>query len=65
MSVLTTANNVFDVHRFKQQQSEAIQNFNDQLLEYAETNVKENKNLKIAAKKISDKHKRLRIETII
>ena len=47
-------NNVFDFEKFKQQQAEAIKNFNDQLP------VKKNKNLKIATKKISGKYRKLR-----
>ena len=60
-SVLVAANKVFDFNQFKKQQKDAIQNFNDKLLDDAETinytddislnDVKENKNLKISAKK--------------
>ena len=53
-SILAQVNNVFDFEKFKQQQAEAIKNFNDQLP------VKKNKNLKIAAKKISGKYQKLR-----
>ena len=53
-SIIAQVNNVFDVEKFKQQQTEAIKNFNDQLP------VKKNKNLMIAAKKISGKYRKLR-----
>ena len=53
-SILAQVNDIFDFEKFKQQQAEAIKDFNDQLP------VKENKNLKIAAKKISGKYKKLR-----
>ena len=52
-SILAQVNNVFDFEKFKQQQAEAVKNFNDQL------SVKKN-NLKIAAKKISGKYRKLR-----
>ena len=48
-------NDVCDFEKFKQQQAEAIKNFNDQL-----PSVKKNKNLQIAAKKISGKYRKLR-----
>ena len=47
-------NNIFDFEKCKQQQAEAIKNFNDQLP------VEKNKNLKIAAKKISSKYWKLK-----
>ena len=53
-SILAQVNNIFDFEKFKQQQAEAIKNFNDQLP------VKKNKNLKITAKKISTKYRKLR-----
>ena len=69
-SVLVAANKVFDFNKFKKQQEDAIRNFNDKLLDDAEIinyaddisldDVKENKNLKISAKKISDKYRKLR-----
>ena len=69
-SVLAAANKVFDFNKFKKQQEDAIRNFNDKLLDDAEIinyaddisldDVKENKNLKISAKKISDKYRKLR-----
>ena len=69
-SVLAAANKVFDYNKFKKQQKDAIQNFNDKLLDDAETinyeddfgldDVKENKNLKISAEKISYKYRKLR-----
>ena len=36
-SVLVAANKVFDYNKFKKQQQDAIQNFNDKLLDNAET----------------------------
>ena len=69
-SILEAANRVLDFEAFKKQQKEAINNFNENLLENAKTinyvddinldDVKDNKNLKISAKKISDKYKKLR-----
>ena len=69
-SILEAANRVLDFEAFKKQQKEAINNFNEKLLKNAETinyvddinldDVKDNKNLKISAKKISDKYKKLR-----
>ena len=68
-SVLAATNKVFDYNKFKKQQQDAIQNFNDKLLDDAKTityandlsldDIKENKNLKISAKKISDKYRKL------
>ena len=69
-SIISAANKVFDFNKFKKQQEDAIKNFNENLLENAETinyidninldDVKDNKNLKITAKKISDKYRKLR-----
>ena len=69
-SVLAAADKIFDYNKFKNQQKDAIQNFNDKLLEDAKTinyeddfgldDVKENKNLNISAEKISDKYRKLR-----
>ena len=69
-SILEAANRVLDFEAFKKQQKEAINNFNEKLLKNAETinyvddinldDVKDNKNLKISAKKISNKYKKLR-----
>ena len=69
-SILEAANRVLDFEAFKKQQKEAINNFNENLLENAKTinyvddinldDVKDNKNLKISAKKISNKYKKLR-----
>ena len=69
-SILEAANRVLDFEAFKKQQKEAINNFNEKLLKNAKTinyvddinldDVKDNKNLKISAKKISDKYKKLR-----
>ena len=69
-SILAAANKVFDFNKFKKQQEDTIKNFNDNLLENTETiiyiddinldDVRDNKNLKISAKKISDKYRKLR-----
>ena len=69
-SILTAANKVFDYDEFKKQQAKAIDNYNQNLLENAETNkyvddinldnVKDKKDLKITSKKISEKYRRLR-----
>ena len=71
-SILETANRVLDFEAFKKQEKETINNFNENLLENTETinyvddinldDVKDNKNLKISAKKISDKYETLRKE---
>ena len=68
--ILAAANKVFDFDEFKKQQAHAINNYNQNLLENAETinyandinfdNVKDNKDLKITAKKISEKYRKLR-----
>ena len=69
-SILAAANKVFDFNKFKKQQEDTIKNFNDNLLENTETiiyiddinldDVRDNKNLKISAKKISDKYRKLK-----
>ena len=69
-SILAAANKALDFDKFKQEQERALQQYNDQLMNDAETinyvddinleDVKDNKNLKIAAKKISDKYRKLR-----
>ena len=69
-SILTAANKVLDYDEIKKQQAKAIDNYNQNLLENAETikyvddinldNVKDNKDLKITSKKISEKYRRLR-----
>ena len=69
-SILAAANKVFDFNKFKKQQEDTIKNFNDNLLENTETiiyiddinldDVRDNKNLKISAKKISDSYRKLR-----
>ena len=69
-SILTAENKVLDYDEFKKQQAKAIDNYNQNLLENAETikyvddinldNVKDNKDLKITSKKISEKYRRLR-----
>ena len=68
--ILEAANRVLDFKAFKKQQKEAINNVYENLLENAEiinyvddTNlddVKDNKNLKTSAKKISNKYRKLR-----
>ena len=68
-SILAAANKVFDYKEFKKQQENAIQDLKERWMEDAETinylddintdDLKENKNLKIAAKKISDKYRKL------
>ena len=63
-SILAEANKVLDFDKFKQEHERKLQQYNDQLMNDAETityvddinleDVRDNKNLKIAAKKISD-----------
>ena len=67
-SILEAANKALD--KFKKQQEATINNFNENLLENSETinygdninldDVKDNKNLKISASKISEKYRKLR-----
>ena len=69
-SILAAANKVLDIDKFKQEQERKLQQYNDQLMNNAEKinyvddinleDVRDNKNLKIAAKKISDKYRKLR-----
>ena len=69
-SILAAANKVLDFDEFKKQQAKAIDNYNQNLLENAETinyvddinldDVKDNKDLKITSKKISEKYRKLR-----
>ena len=69
-SIINAANKVIDFEQFKKEQEKRLQEYKDQLLNDVETinyvdnvnldNVRENKNLKIAAKKISDKYKKIR-----
>ena len=69
-SIIEAVNKVIDFDKFKKQQEAAINNFNENLLENAETinyaddvnldDVKDNKNLKISASKISKKYRKLR-----
>ena len=69
-SILAAANKVLDFDKFKRELERKLQQYNDQLMNDAETinyvddisleDVTDNKNLKIAAKKISDKYRRLR-----
>ena len=69
-SILNAANKVIDFEQFIKEQEKRLQEYNDQLLNDVETinyvgdinldDVKENKNLKIAAEKISYKYKKLR-----
>ena len=70
LSILAAANKVFNFEEFKKQQENAIQDLKERWMEDAETinylddinidDLKENKNLKIAAKKISDKYRKLK-----
>ena len=65
-SILAAANKVLDFDDFKKQQAKAINNYNQNLLENAETiiyvddinldDVKDNKDLKITSKNISKKY---------
>ena len=69
-SILAAANKVLDFDEFKKQQAKAIDNYNQNLLENAETinyvddinldYVKDNKDLKIPAAKMSEKYRKLR-----
>ena len=69
-SIIEAANKVLDFDKFKKQQETTINNFNENLIENAETinyvddinldDVKDNKNLKISARKISEKYRKLR-----
>ena len=69
-SILAAANKVLDFDEFKRGQERKLQHYNDQLMNDAETinyvdhinleDVRDNKNLKITAKKISDKYRKLR-----
>ena len=69
-SIVNAANKVMDFEQFKKEQEERLQEYNDQLLNDAETinsvddvnldDVRENKNLKMVAKKVSDKYKKIR-----
>ena len=70
VSILAAANKVLDFDEFKKQQAKAINNYNQNLLENTETikyandinldDVKDNKDLKITAKKISEKYRKSR-----
>ena len=70
-SILNQANKVFNFEQFKREQARKIQEYNDELLnETAETinyvddlnmdDVKENKDLLIAAKRIKEKYRKMR-----
>ena len=69
-SILAAANKVLDFDEFKREKERKLQQYNDQLMNNAETinyvdhinleDVRDNKNLKITAKKISDKYRKLR-----
>ena len=69
-SILAAANKVLDFDEFKREKERKLQQYNDQLMNDAETinyvdhinlkDVRDNKNLKITAKKISDKYRKLR-----
>ena len=68
--VLAAANKVFDFKKFQQNQKQRLENYKEQLLNDTETinyaddlnldDVLEKKNLKIAAKQISDKYRKLK-----
>ena len=67
-SILAAENKVLDFDEFKKQQAKAIDNYNQNLLENAETinyandinldNIKDNKDSKITAKRIGEKYKK-------
>ena len=69
-SILNAANKVLDFKKFKQEQERRIQDYNENLLNDAKTinyvddidinDLKENKNLIIAAKKIQDRYRKIR-----
>ena len=69
-SILNAANRVLDFEHFKKEQEKRLQEYNNQLLEDAETinyvddvslnNVRENKNLKMTAKMVNDKYRKIR-----
>ena len=69
-SVLAAANKVFDFKKFQQNQKQRLENYKEQQLNNTETisyaddlnldDILEKKNLKIAAKQISDKYKKIR-----
>ena len=67
---MNAANKVLDFKKFKQEQERRIQDYNENLLKDAETisyvddininDLKENKNLIIAVKKIQDRYRKIR-----
>ena len=69
-SIVNAANKILDFDEVKREQERKLQQYNDQLINNAKTinygddinleDVRDNKNLKIAAKKISDKCRKLR-----
>ena len=69
-SILAATNKVLDFDKFKREHEKKLQQYNDQLMNDAETvkyiddlnleDVRDIKNLKITAKKISDKYRKLR-----
>ena len=69
-SILAAANKVLDFDEFKREQERKLQEYNDQLMNDVETinhvddidleDVRNNKNLKITAKKTSGKYRKLR-----
>ena len=69
-SIINAANKVTDFEQFKKEQEKILQTSNNLLMNDAETinyvddlnlnDVMENKNLKMAAKRISDKYKKIR-----
>ena len=68
-SIVNAANKILDFDEVKREQERKLQQYNDQLINNAKTinygddinleDVRDNKNLKIAAKKISDKYRKL------
>ena len=69
-SILAATNKVLDFDKFKREHEKKLQQYNDQLMNDAETvkyiddlnleDVRDIKNLKITAKKVSDKYRKLR-----
>ena len=69
-SIVNATNKIPDFEEFKREQERKLQQYNDQLMNDSETikyvddinleDVGDNKNLKIAAKKISHKYRKLR-----
>ena len=69
-SIINAANKVIDFEQFKREQEKMLEEYNDQFMNDAKTinyvddihldDLRENKNWKIATKKISDKYKKIR-----